>query len=57
MDHNLTVEYTSDDDGVWLFCPCGWRKNLGYSPPVAALVSAQAEHDQWVQNTSAGDTN
>jgi hypothetical protein len=42
--HKITLEYTCDDDGVHVFCECGWRKHLGYSPSVEDAVAARDEH-------------
>lgn len=29
--HEITVSYTTDDDGLWACCECGWRGQVpGY---------------------------
>jgi hypothetical protein len=42
--HWVTLEYTTDDDGIWLACGCGWRRHLGYSPRVEAAAAMAADH-------------
>jgi hypothetical protein len=42
--HEVRVTYTSDDDGVWLSCECGWSQNLGFSPVLVTLFRAGVDH-------------
>jgi hypothetical protein len=45
-DHDITVEYTIDDDGIWLFCTCGAQIYAGFEPSVHLLVEAADLHLQ-----------
>lgn len=42
--HEIMVEYTNNDDGIWLFCSCGWKRNLGYYVKVEDVIVARDEH-------------
>jgi len=45
-EHACILGYTTDDDGVYLKCCCGWRKCIGFNstPEYARLVAL--EHRQ-----------
>lgn len=34
MEHESSLTYTIDDNGIWLECECGFKKNLGFAPSV-----------------------
>lgn len=41
----VTLEYTIDDDGIWLHCQaCASRCCLGYSPPVGEVTGRALAH-------------
>jgi hypothetical protein len=42
-EHNLSLDYTTSDDGVHVFCSCGEDINLGFDcSPREAYVKSQA---------------
>ncbi len=43
-DHLISIPYTSNDDGVHLFCPCGWEKNIGFGASTSDIKVAESEH-------------
>jgi hypothetical protein len=44
---NLVVHYTTDDDGIHLWCDeCGWSEVVGHTPSVAEVIEAAAHHSQ-----------
>jgi hypothetical protein len=43
--HQVTVEYYTSDDGIWLHCAtCHWTKNLGFSPKPFMVMNAYLDH-------------
>lgn len=55
LNHDVWLEYTIDDDGIWAFCPeringCFFRKNLGHTPTCDDVVNATREHAQEVSD-------
>jgi hypothetical protein len=56
MDHKITVVYTTDDDGIWLHCTCGWEQCLGYDPSVDCLVQAQQSHQNQITIVPSTET-
>lgn len=45
MNHEVTLAYdTTEDDGVWVECSCGWVEGLGFCPPAAGAVAAEQRH-------------
>jgi hypothetical protein len=44
-EHEGTVFYTTDDDGVWVGCEvCVWETNLGFSPEPSTVIMAFNAH-------------
>jgi hypothetical protein len=56
MDHEMTVRYTADDDGILLCCSCGWAQCLGYFPSVDHLVQAQQAHQDQITSVPSTET-
>jgi hypothetical protein len=45
MEHDLTVEYTNMDDGIWLNCrDCDFSINIGFFPEVVVIKEIQNIH-------------
>lgn len=47
--HDISVQYTTDDDGIHVCCECGWTKCLGYSPTPEQVMEASREHTREIQ--------
>lgn len=43
-DEKITLTYGQGDDGVWLYCTCGWRQNLGFDANLLA-ANVLSYHD------------
>jgi hypothetical protein len=43
-DHDMTVEYTIQDDGIWLWCTCGAQISLGFEPSPHQVADAAERH-------------
>lgn len=50
-DHDISVGYTNEDDGIWLWCTCGWQDHVGdladhntYRPSVGLVLTAASKH-------------
>ena len=42
--HDVTLTYTTDDDGVYIVCSCGYHFNLGQNAAPSEAVAAQLDH-------------
>lgn len=42
-EHEITLGYTNNDDGVHLQCSCGWSENLGFFASVVTAAERAAE--------------
>lgn len=39
------LEYTNDDDGIWIVCNIhNWCQNIGFGPSVYTVVTTWEEH-------------
>lgn len=55
FDHEMTLGYTTDDDGVHLFCAvagCGGDINLGHNAKAEDVYSAIIEHQRSIATES-----
>lgn len=44
-NHEMTLSYTIDDDGIWLRCSCGeLKRNMGFGPTPDEVSQARLEH-------------
>jgi hypothetical protein len=48
--HDVTVNYTIDDDGIHLLCMCGADIRCGHSPTLTELMVKEWRHQQEVQS-------
>lgn len=44
MDHNMTIEYTNSDDGIWVECSCKESCGLGFFPTVEDVAYIAEVH-------------
>lgn len=44
IPHRVTIHYYTSDDGIWLECDCGWRKNIDWSPPPQTALLEEMGH-------------
>jgi hypothetical protein len=44
MEHEMNVRYSTDDDGIWVMCTCGWSKCLGHYVTPEQVMEASREH-------------
>lgn len=44
IDHDVRVEYSINDDGIWLACSCGWERKAGFRPAPMSLVLISSGH-------------
>lgn len=44
-EHISRLDYTVDDNGIWLRCTgCDWERPLGFGPSVAEAATAWGAH-------------
>lgn len=56
--HEITVSYTTDNDGIHLHCSCGWDEGLGHNPTVDQLTeAADRHHRDSAERSDAGSGN
>ena len=41
---HLELAYTNSDDGVYLYCTCGWETNLGFAASPYDAIRCANEH-------------
>lgn len=42
--HEVTVAYTTDDDGIHLWCDCGFDLLMGFQPTAVAVWFEAMKH-------------
>lgn len=54
VEHEYVLEYTIDDDGIWLRCtkcPVFGAQNLGFTPSPDDVQEAVREHEALTSST------
>lgn len=54
-EHTVTMHYTIDDDGIHLWCTCGWMHNLGFGPEPMLALQKTFRHRAFPQEKGDSD--
>lgn len=48
-EHNITLAYSTDDDGIYVVCSCGWSERIGFNATPDYALSVANQHREEVK--------